>query len=126
MLKALPAGITDTIVVVAMVIFGNIFNSEESDIATASTILLCIVGLMILFMISKPMNSIKWGIWIFCAVGLAVCMLFVSNFFGISAMSLKCALLCVNFSIIADPVLRYLTIFINHIKKILAKEEETV
>ena len=54
LLKALPAGITDTIVVAAMIYFGNIFSVERSDIATASTILLSIVGLMIVFEICKP------------------------------------------------------------------------
>lgn len=123
LLKALPAGITDTIVVAAMVFFGNIFDSPQDDITTASTILLSIVGMMILFKISKPMNSIKWGIWIFCGVGLILCMVFISDFFNISAMSLKCILLCINFSIIAEPILRYLTIFVQALKRLFSGKE---
>ena len=123
LLKALPAGLTDTIIVAAMVYFGNIFKSEQDDIATASTILLGIVGMMILFTISRPMNSIKWGIWIACAMGLAGGMLFFSDFFGISAMSLKCVLLCMNFSIIAEPVLRYLTLFVTWLRKLGSGEK---
>ena len=117
LLKAIPAGITDTVIVCAMVFFGSIFGADSGDIATASTILLSAVGLMIVYSISKPMNSVKWGIWLFCAAGLAVCMVFVSDFFAISSMSVQCVLLCVNFSIIAEPLLRYLTRFTEFLNR---------
>lgn len=117
LIKALPAGITDAIIVGAMIIFGNIFESGQDDISTASTILLSVVGMMILFRISRPMNAIKWIIWITCGLCLTFSMLFLGGFFGISGMSVQCILLCVNFSIIAEPALRYLTVIIEKIKK---------
>ena len=121
LLKALPAGLTDTIIVAAMVFFGNAYGVEQADIATASTILLSIVGLMILYQISKPMNVYKISLWVFCAIGLAFSMVFISNFFGISGMSIKAILLCVNFSIIAEPFMRYLTLIFNKLKEIFTK-----
>ncbi|MDE6781754.1 MAG: cation-translocating P-type ATPase, partial [Ruminococcus sp.] len=121
LLKAFPAGITDTIIVAAMVFFGQAYNVDQSDIATASTILLCIVGLMILFEISRPMNVYKMTLWIFCIFGLAFCMIFISDLFGISGMSTKAILLCINFSIIAEPFMRYLTMLFNKIKQIFTK-----
>lgn len=121
LLKALPAGITDTIIVAAMVYFGNNFGVAPKDIATASTILLSIVGLMIIFEISKPMDVGKMWLWIFCALGLVGCMLFVSDFFDISAMSAKCVLLCINFSILAEPFMRYLTIAMKKMREIFIK-----
>lgn len=121
LLKAFPAGITDTIIVAAMVFFGNAYNIEQTDIATASTILLCIVGLMILFEISRPMNVYKMTLWIFCIFGLAFCMIFISDLFGISGMSTKAILLCINFAIIAEPFMRYLTMLFNKIKEIFTK-----
>ena len=123
LLKALPAGITDTIVVAAMIYFGNIFSVERSDIATASTILLSIVGLMIVFEICKPMDVYKMWLWIGCTVGLIFCMLFVSDFFSISSMSNRCILLCINFSIIAEPTLRYLTKFLRWFKEWIMGEQ---
>ncbi|MDE5557292.1 MAG: HAD-IC family P-type ATPase [Ruminococcus sp.] len=121
LLKAFPAGITDTIIVAAMVFFGNAYNVEQIDIATASTILLCVVGLMILFEISRPMNVYKMSLWIFCLMGLIFCMIFVSDLFGISGMSTKAILLCINFSIIAEPFMRYLTLLFNKIKEMFTK-----
>lgn len=113
LLKALPAGITDAIIVTVMVIFGNIFSSSQADISTASTILMSVVGMMILFRISRPMNAVKWAIWLVCGLLLTFSMIFFGGFFSVSGMSVQCILLCVNFSIIAEPTLRYLTLFIE-------------
>lgn len=123
LLKALPAGITDTIIVAMMMYFGSIFGVSQTDIATASTILLSIVGLMIVFEISKPMDVYKMGLWVICAVGLVFCMVFVSSFFDITAMSPRCVLLCVNFSIVAEPCMRYLTLGMKQIQRLFIRPE---
>lgn len=108
--KAIPGAITDTIIVAAMVTFGMIFNATENDISTASTILLSIIGIMVLFNISKPMNKYKWGIWTFCTLGLILSILFFKNLFGITdKMSIQGTLLCINFALISEVFFRYLT-----------------
>lgn len=116
LLKALPAGIVDAVAVAAMVYFGGVFNSEQGDISTASTILLGVVGMMILFRISKPMNSVKLAIWLVCGLLLTITMIFFGGFFSVTGMSVQCILLCINFSIIVEPMLRYLTMFVEWIK----------
>ena len=123
-LKALPAGITDTIVVAAMMYFGRIFQVGHTEIATSSTILLSIVGLMIVFEICKPMDVYKMWLWVICALGLIFCMIFISNFFDISAMSARCVLLCINFSIIAEPLMRYLTMLMQKIQYFFIRHYE--
>lgn len=124
LLKALPAGITDTIIIAAMLYYGDIFGVTAADIATSSTILLSIVGLMIVYEISKPLDVYKMWLWIFCAVGLVFSMVFVSGFFDISAMSPRCVLLCINFSIVAEPCMRYLTIALNKLRELFTKVEK--
>lgn len=124
LLKALPAALTDVLVVCAMVYFGNIFNVAPTDIATASTILMSMVGMMIVFQICKPMDIYKMWMWILCGVGLVCCMIFVSKLFAITSMSNRCILLCVNFSIIAEPCLRYLTLAVKKIQSFFFKEIE--
>lgn len=121
LIKAIPAGITDAIIVTFMIIFGNIFQSGQDDISTASTILLSVVGMMILFRIAKPMNGIKWAVLISCGLMLTFSMIFLSGFFGISGMSVQCILLCINFSVIAEPTLRYLTLIVEKIKEVRSK-----
>ena len=124
LLKALPAGITDTIIIALMLYYGDIFGVTAADIATSSTILLSIVGLMIVYEISKPLDVYKMWLWIFCAVGLVFSMVFVSGFFDISAMSPRCVLLCINFSIVAEPCMRYLTIGLNKLRELFTKVEK--
>ena len=126
LLKAIPAGITDTIMVSAMVFFGSIFGLSEGDISSGSTILLAAVGLMILFRISMPMNGYKWGIWIFCLLGISVGVFLLHDLFSISSISLKCLLLCANFSIIAEPMLRYLSMLVNKAGELLTGKNENV
>ena len=101
-----------------MVFFGGIFELSEADISSGATILLAAVGLMILFRISMPMNSYKWGIWIFCLIGICVGIFILNDIFCISPVSLKCLLLCADFSIIAEPMLRYLAMLISKLRDI--------
>lgn len=115
MIKALPAGITDFLVVGALVIFGQVFGVAESDISTACTMLLAIVGFMILYHISKPMNALRWCIWGGCIAGLIICSLFLSDLFAVGKMSGKCIMLFVLFAIVTEPVLRYGTMLVEKI-----------
>ena len=60
LLKALPAGLTDFFAVSALVICGHVFNIPSTDIATASTLLIAVVGFMIMIKISHPFNKFKY------------------------------------------------------------------
>lgn len=107
LIKALPAGLTDFLVVGALVVFGQVFDVDAEDISTACTMLLAIVGFMILYNISKPMDARKWCIWGGCVAGLLVCSIWLGNLFGIGGMSSRCIMLFVVFAIVTEPVLRY-------------------
>ena len=92
LIKALPAGLTDFLVVGALVIFGRVFGVNETDISTACTMLLAIVGFMILYHISKPLNLLRWIVWIGSGVGLLVCSIYLGDIFGITHMSMECVM----------------------------------
>ena len=115
LIKALPAGITDFLVVGALVVFGQVFEVGETDISTACTMLLAIVGFVILYNISKPMNALRWCVWGGCIVGLLGCSIYLGDLFAIRGMSTKCIMLFVVFAIITEPALRYSTILIEKI-----------
>lgn len=115
LIKALPAGITDFLVVGALVVFGQVFEVGETDISTACTMLLTIVGFVILYNISKPMNALRWCVWGGCIVGLLGCSIYLGDLFAMRGMSTKCIMLFVVFAIITEPALRYSTILIEKI-----------
>ena len=119
LIKALPAGLTDFLVVGALVVFGRVFGVNETDISTACTMLLAIVGFMILYHISKPLNPLRWCVWVGCIVGLLVCSIWLGDVFGIEHMSMECVMLFVLFAIVTEPTLRYGTILVEKIGGII-------
>lgn len=121
LIKALPAGLTDVLAVGALVVCGEVFSLPKNDIATASTMLLSVVGFMILTKISAPLNPLKNGIIIFNILGLVFCGIFLHQLFAISEMSNICVLLLIVFSFAAESLFRYLTIGIEKLDELYRK-----
>ena len=115
-LKALPAAVTDALAVGALVVFGRTFGVDSTDISTAATMLLAIVGFMILYKISAPMNKIRVGILAGCIAGLLFCSIFLKDLFAITGMTMECVMLFVVFAIATEPVLRYLTVLVEKMR----------
>ncbi|HAX07472.1 MAG TPA: ATPase P [Butyrivibrio sp.] len=116
LLKALPAGLTDFFAVSALVICGHVFNIPSTDIATASTLLIAVVGFMIMIKISHPFNKFKYGILALNIFGLIFCGLFLDSLFAMSDMSNICILLTIVFGFAAESMFRYITIFVEFIQ----------
>ena len=123
LIQALPAALTDFIMVATLVIFGQEFNVGSEDIATASTFLMAIVGFMILYRISKPMNWMRWAILIISVAAFIFCSIFLDQLFAISGMSRKCVMLLVVFSVATEPVLRYLNLFVENVVAFVKKQK---
>ena len=70
MLKALPGGLTDVIAVGALVVCGEVFCISDASIGTIATLVLSVVGFMILFKISEPLNGMKYAVIIGNIAGL--------------------------------------------------------
>ena len=117
LLKALPAGLTDVLAVGALVMCGQIFGLPSEDIATAATMLLAIVGFMILYKISQPMNLLRICVWVGCLAGLLFSGIFLNQLFALSGMSEACVLLFVVFSFATESAFRYLSLFIEKLQK---------
>lgn len=114
--KALPAGLTDFFIVSALIIFGFEFEVSGQDISTASVLLMAVVGFMILYRISVPMNKYRWIIFLNMIAGLVFCRYFMSELFAMSDISVRCTMLLGVFTIASEPIFRYLTIWLHHIR----------
>lgn len=113
LVRALPAGLTDFIVVSGLVIFCREFEVDMECLSTSCTILMAIVGFMILYRIAKPMNPGHIILVAGVVTGWLFCMLFAGDFFGITTISRQCAMLMVIFAVITEPVLRYLSLMVE-------------
>lgn len=109
LLKALPAGLADVLAVGALVVCGNVFSLPKEDIATASTMLLCVIGFMILINISKPFTPIKYGILALNVTGLVLCGIFLKSLFALTSMKSEISiLLMIVFSFAGESIYRNL------------------
>lgn len=105
-LCALPGGITDVVLVIIMTVIGGRIGLGGSEIATVATILLAVIGMMVLYNVSKPMDWRKWSIWGISAVGLIFSVIFLKSLFGISAQLSWLAIgTLAGFAILAWPML---------------------
>ena len=116
-LRALPAGLTDVIAVGAIVLCGRAFGLSSGDVATAATMLLAIIGFMILFKISEPLNRFRVLVLIGSIVGLLVCGIFLKDVFALKGMSSSCVLLFVMFSFASESMFRWLTLSVKKMKR---------
>lgn len=115
LVRALPAGLTDFIVVSGLVIFCREFQVDLDCLSTSCTILVAIVGFMILHRIARPMNTGHIVMLVGVIAGWILCMLFGGSFFGITGISKQCEMLMVIFAIITEPILRYLSLIVEWI-----------
>lgn len=123
MLKALPAGLTDVLSVGALVICGKVFNLPSEDIATASTMLLAVVGFMIIIKISHPFNKMKYSVLLINIVGLLFCGLFLGRLFAMESISSICFLLMVVFAFASESMFRYLTLLVEKLSGFFGSEK---
>lgn len=117
LLRAFPAGLTDVLAVGALVVCGQAFSLSKEDVATASTMLLAVVGFMILGKISVPFNRMKWGILGLNIFGLLFSGIFLGRLFAMSAMSEICILLMVVFAFAAESLFRYLSMATERVSR---------
>jgi cation-transporting ATPase E len=122
--KAMPAALTDFFAIAALVVFGSTFHVAEVDISVAATFLLAIVGFMILFRISTPMNRYHWMVISGCIIGLCFFAYFFSWLFSIRNISTECIMLFVLFAIATEPAMRYLGRLFDLVDQKIEEAEE--
>ena len=77
-IKALPAGITDFIMLAVISIHGAVIGMSNEQISTVAIIVLLIIGMMSLIRICRPFDWLRALVCIAMGVGIAVCLLFLS------------------------------------------------
>ena len=118
---AAPAGITTLISVSSLVVFGQVFSIDSDCISTSCTVLVGLVGFMILAKVAQPPNKLHVGLIVVMLMGMAYCLFFVKDFFGIEPISTQAAMLLVVFLIATEALFRYIYKFTNLCGRILRK-----
>ena len=115
LVKALPAGLTDALMVIIFAQVGRSMGLPEADIATACTVLLAVIGFMILTYISWPLNAMRVCLIIGCAAGLTLAACILPDIFEMTPLTGKSLTLLLVFIVISIPVLFGLTKLVEHL-----------
>lgn len=118
LLRAAPGGILDIIFVGLIVLAGQILNLPRMEVATSCTFAICIIGMMMVYRVSRPLDKTKWLIWWTCVIGLVISILFIKPFFGIAEqMSLKSHALWLAAGCLVWPMLNLVSNWVDAIFK---------
>ena len=107
--KAIPGGLTDMLVVGALLICGDILALQKTDISTTATLLLVSVGFMVLYKISSPMNRYRKRVMIGCLIGMVVTSISMKNLFSLTSVSPTALLLLAILFFAADSTFQHLS-----------------
>jgi cation-transporting ATPase E len=115
--RATPGGLADVVLVALMVVLGKIFSLPENDISTACTILIAAVGFIMVWRASKPVDWYKKTCFFICLAGLVFCYFFLSDFFGMSMITLQTAVILVALVLASLPLVQVMCRFVDWLWK---------
>lgn len=106
-LKALPTGITDFIVVTIVTIYGNCTGLAHEQTATAATLVLLTVGMAALIRVCMPFDMIRVMVCIVMAGGIVFSMIFLRPLFAMVVLKGLTRNLTIIMMILSIPLYRY-------------------
>mgnify|MGYP002520980462 CR=1 FL=1 len=102
--RALPAALTDYLLVLGAMLFYLAFHLEDDMLSTISTGIMGVVGLMMVFRTSKPFNALRIAMLAFLIAAFAVCYFFFPTYFTIEPLDVRGLLIFVLFALLACSV----------------------
>lgn len=107
--RSLPSGCLLLLSVVAvMLLYRFGFYRSEDEYLTMCVLALTFSGFVALFALCFPFNRIRLGCILFSAVGIALALLILPEYFGITVFNWRVTLSVVVVLVLAYPVLRFL------------------
>ena len=106
-LKALPTGITDFIVVTIVTIYGNCTGLAHEQTATVATLVLLTVGMAALIRVCMPFDMIRVMVCIAMAGGIVFSMIFLRPLFAMVVLKGLTRNLTIIMMILSIPLYRY-------------------
>lgn len=117
--RALPAALTDLIMIVGVLLFYLAFDLDEAAMSTICAIVMCTVGMVMLYDTSVPFNGIRKLLFGAMTAALLFCIFALRDLFDISPLKYSEVLILVVFALLSIPGFQLL-------KKWLAKMEDFI
>jgi cation-transporting ATPase E len=103
--RALPAALSDLILVVGVMLFYLAFHIKEDMLSTLCTGIMGIVGLLMVYQTSQPMNKLRKAMLIGLCAAFVVCYFFLPELFTLSALDNPSLLILVVLGLLAFSVM---------------------
>jgi len=94
--RAFPGGLTNIFVVLMAQAFMAAFSLPLEEVSTVCAAILAVVGMMVLFQVSKPMDGFRKIVWWAMALALVVCFTLLGELFTLRAGSTGAKLVMVT------------------------------
>jgi cation-transporting ATPase E len=109
MYRALPAAITDLVLILGVILFNIAFKIGDNETSTICTVVMGVVGLMMVFKTCQPFNKLRRAMMIVLTAAFGFCVLFMRTLFTLSELSFSHMLILVVISLLAWPGLNLAT-----------------
>ena len=103
--RALPAALSDLVLVVGVMLFYLAFHIHEDMLSTICTGIMGIVGLMMVYQTSRPFNALRKAMMILLSLAFGVCYFFLPELFTLSALDKPALLILVVLGLLAFSVM---------------------
>lgn len=123
-IKALPSGLTDFLVVMAATIIGAVMDIPHEQLSTMVTFIVIMVGILTLIRVCRPFDAIRIGICISMTVGVIAAAMLFSELFAISALPVHLWIMVIVCIAAAVPVFIAMCLLVNKVVKLIALKNE--
>ena len=123
-IKALPSGLTDFLVVMAATIIGAVMDIPHEQLSTMVTFIVIMVGILTLIRVCRPFDAIRLGICISMTVGVIAAAMLFSELFAISALPVHLWIMVIVCMAAAVPVFIAMCLLVNKAVKLIALKNE--
>jgi cation-transporting ATPase E len=117
LLRALPAGITDYLAMLGAILVCAHFAIPAEEMSTMTTIIIGAIGFMMLYRISRPLNSIRIALIVSMIALFAIGGFLFTELFTLSPLSADAIKITVLIIAAAIPVLTVLTLLMRKLEK---------
>lgn len=117
--RAIPGGLTDWLAVAILVIAGSYISLDHGQVGTTATTLLVLVGLMVMYHISAPMNKFRlmvMGLSILCIIGSVI---FLPHLFSLTILNNKSLFILMVLFFAAVTIFRWLSKVLDGVAEVL-------
>ncbi len=121
-LKALPAGLTDFVMIAALIIWNESRGLPDDILSTLAISVMLVVGMATLIRVSYPFNWLRVSLCVVMAGGILISYLFLGRIFALEQLAGNQYLILLTFGSIAVAVLVFMSCLVGRLRDFIAKK----